>query len=208
MSVTCDRSVIFSSTLVSSTNKTDHHDITEILLKVALTTMNQTKPYVDLHDLFLCKTKSCPDIIYFQKMYCILLYLPQEKELNNVLWIFSALAFACLQAFIPKYLHKFFLKDNSAIIQGKAISLYFVDRFRIMYILKVETDIVTSITASLVGQSVILVILCKTFKSDGIVFIGNVTLHDNYQCQFIENFIRQEQRKKSQITDIAGYGLL
>ena len=29
----------------------------------------------------------------------------------------EALAFACLQAFIPKYLNKFFLKDNSAIIQ-------------------------------------------------------------------------------------------
>jgi hypothetical protein len=29
---------------VSSTNKTDCHDITEILLKVALNTINQTKP--------------------------------------------------------------------------------------------------------------------------------------------------------------------
>jgi hypothetical protein len=29
-------------TPVSSTNKTDHHDITEILLKVALNTMKQT----------------------------------------------------------------------------------------------------------------------------------------------------------------------
>jgi hypothetical protein len=32
------------SITVSSTNKTDHHDITDILLKVALNTMNQTKP--------------------------------------------------------------------------------------------------------------------------------------------------------------------
>ena len=31
-------------TLVSSTNKTDRHDITEILLKVALNIINQTKP--------------------------------------------------------------------------------------------------------------------------------------------------------------------
>ena len=31
-------------TLVSSTNKTDHHGITEILLKVALKTINHTKP--------------------------------------------------------------------------------------------------------------------------------------------------------------------
>jgi len=29
---------------VSSTNKTDRHDITEILLKVALKTIHQTKP--------------------------------------------------------------------------------------------------------------------------------------------------------------------
>ena len=36
--VTCSRSV------VSSTNKTDHHDITEILLKVSLNTINLTEP--------------------------------------------------------------------------------------------------------------------------------------------------------------------
>jgi hypothetical protein len=29
---------------VSSTNKTDHHDITEILLKVVLSIIKQTKP--------------------------------------------------------------------------------------------------------------------------------------------------------------------
>jgi hypothetical protein len=34
-------------TLVSSTNKTDHHNIAEILLKVALNTINQTKPLTD-----------------------------------------------------------------------------------------------------------------------------------------------------------------
>ena len=44
MSVTCDRSGFSSSTLVSSTNKTDRYDIAEILLKVALNTMNQTMP--------------------------------------------------------------------------------------------------------------------------------------------------------------------
>ena len=42
MSVTCDRSVVFSGTSVSFTNKTDHHDRTEILLKVALNTINQS----------------------------------------------------------------------------------------------------------------------------------------------------------------------
>jgi hypothetical protein len=35
-------------TPVSPTNKTDCHDITEILLKVALNTINQTKPNLSL----------------------------------------------------------------------------------------------------------------------------------------------------------------
>ena len=38
--MTCDRSVVFSG---DSTNTTDHHDIAEILLNVALNTINQTK---------------------------------------------------------------------------------------------------------------------------------------------------------------------
>jgi hypothetical protein len=37
--VTCGRSGFFPDTLVSSTNKIDSHDITEILLKVALNTI-------------------------------------------------------------------------------------------------------------------------------------------------------------------------
>jgi hypothetical protein len=40
LSVTCDRSV------VSSTNKTDRHDITEILLKVALNTITLNLRYI------------------------------------------------------------------------------------------------------------------------------------------------------------------
>jgi hypothetical protein len=42
LSVTCSKSVIVSGTLVSSTNKTNHHYLTELLLKVALNT--KTKP--------------------------------------------------------------------------------------------------------------------------------------------------------------------
>jgi hypothetical protein len=37
-----DRSVVFSGTPVSSTNKTDCHDIADILLKVALNATKQT----------------------------------------------------------------------------------------------------------------------------------------------------------------------
>jgi hypothetical protein len=40
--ISCDRSMFFPGTLVYSTNKTDSHDITEILLKVALNIINQT----------------------------------------------------------------------------------------------------------------------------------------------------------------------
>jgi anaerobic ribonucleoside-triphosphate reductase len=46
VSVTCDRSVVFSAySGFSSTNKTERHDITEILLKVAFNTINQMLSY-------------------------------------------------------------------------------------------------------------------------------------------------------------------
>jgi hypothetical protein len=45
-------------TPISSTNKTDRHDITEILLKVALNTIKQTnKPSLSL--LEFCQKNSC-----------------------------------------------------------------------------------------------------------------------------------------------------
>ena len=40
--MTCDRSVVFSGYSVSSSNKTDCHDVNVIVLKVALTTSKQT----------------------------------------------------------------------------------------------------------------------------------------------------------------------
>ena len=40
LSVTCDRLVVSLGTSASSTNKTDRHDISQILLKVALSTIN------------------------------------------------------------------------------------------------------------------------------------------------------------------------
>ena len=42
LSVTCDMSVISPGPPVSSTNKTDHHDISDILLKVTLNTIKPT----------------------------------------------------------------------------------------------------------------------------------------------------------------------
>ena len=59
LSMICNRTQWFSpGTLVSSTNKTDHHDITEILLKVALNTINQpNQPYL--------KTSSAKPILFW-----------------------------------------------------------------------------------------------------------------------------------------------
>ena len=50
--MTCGRSVVFSSTPVSSTNRTDRHDIAEILLKVALNTIPLTLAQ-HVYDLFV-----------------------------------------------------------------------------------------------------------------------------------------------------------
>ena len=44
--------------LVSFTKKTDCHDITEILLKVALNTINQTKPVINVALHLSCLVKS------------------------------------------------------------------------------------------------------------------------------------------------------
>lgn len=54
---------------------------------------------------------SHPQYVYWQGLDSLcapFLYLHFNDE---------ARAYACLSAFIPKYLHKFFLKDNSAVIQ-------------------------------------------------------------------------------------------
>ena len=56
-SVTCDRTVRFSpGTPVSFTNKTVRHDITEILLKVALNTINQPTNHFLIYMLISCKS--------------------------------------------------------------------------------------------------------------------------------------------------------
>ena len=58
MSVTCDKTVFFSDTPVSSINNTDHHDITEILLRVALNTITLTLIVITMNWLF-CFFTSC-----------------------------------------------------------------------------------------------------------------------------------------------------
>jgi hypothetical protein len=61
LSVTCDS----PGPLVSSSNKVDHHDITEILLKVALNIIKQTNKTNLFGDLLnIVHTKSCFQIIH------------------------------------------------------------------------------------------------------------------------------------------------
>ena len=81
--------------------------------------------------------------------------------------------------------------------------------------MKVETDIIASITVSIAGGSVILVIMfVKTFKTDIIGFfwqrlnVFDVTLKVNFryhhQSVDIENIARWDRRKNVWITNIAG----
>jgi hypothetical protein len=65
MYITCARSLVFSATPVSSTNNTDRHDITEILLKVALNTIT---PYIYTHLTVLTSS-----LIVFVKLNVFLL---------------------------------------------------------------------------------------------------------------------------------------
>ena len=72
-------------TLVSSTNKTDHHDITEILLKVTLNTISLT---LYLHMFFF---KATPFLFFFQYRFMdstflgfeTLTLVPYEPNLIN-----------------------------------------------------------------------------------------------------------------------------
>ena len=67
-------------TPVSPNNKTDHHDITEILLKVALNTINQTKQSIYaldiwylLEDLYDFVVWSIITVKYFNSIFYIVL---------------------------------------------------------------------------------------------------------------------------------------
>ena len=91
MLVTCCRSVVFSG--VSSNNQTDRHDITEILLKVTLNTINQTnnwsKSRNNLVSIFrtppdLWKTKNIPTLYEIQVSQSLLLRFNDGKVSLNI----------------------------------------------------------------------------------------------------------------------------
>ena len=58
---------------VSPTSKTDCHDITEILLKVALNTINQAKPTFTSFIYFIYVTPFFSDSLSFLKIHCFFL---------------------------------------------------------------------------------------------------------------------------------------
>lgn len=53
-----------------------------------------------------------------------------------------------------------------------------LDKYRITAVVKVETDIFASITVSLIGRALILVIISvETFKADIILCINNIIMY-------------------------------
>ena len=79
----CDRSVVFSG---SSTNKTDRHDITEILLKVALNSIKQTQlvPYTLMSTRYIL-----PD--QFTIIWFILLIFAMDLRVQMQFYSFQSL---------------------------------------------------------------------------------------------------------------------
>ena len=61
---------MFSGTSVSSTKKTDRHDITEILLNVALNTINQNKPLQITMYVLVYFLKKSQDILIMNAIKC------------------------------------------------------------------------------------------------------------------------------------------
>ena len=106
MSVASDRSVVFFSTPVSFTNISDLHDITEILLKVTLNTINQNLfvhieaflYYKQLHQIMSPK-RSLGDIYVFAPFLLIIIILSffrqkfirhiSQRLLNGNQWNFT-----------------------------------------------------------------------------------------------------------------------
>ena len=79
--MTCDRSVVFSG---SSTNKTDCHDRTEILLKVALNTTKQTN-----------KQNPLDNWIYFESYLIFPFFWQKSQNLQDIRIDVNMYSFKC-----------------------------------------------------------------------------------------------------------------
>jgi hypothetical protein len=69
---------------ISSTNNIDHHDITEILLKVALNTIKQTKKQTNMKTVVFSAliniNSVCIEIFQMKMKYLILVVVIKEKD--------------------------------------------------------------------------------------------------------------------------------
>jgi len=107
----CDR---FSpGTTVSSTNKTDHHDITEILLKMSLNTITLTLTHINIY-------------IYFY-IVIIIIWNGRGHECSRI-WKLSA-DFTLIQVhqnsvdiFGPRYVGDDFFRVESSVVQSNSRS--------------------------------------------------------------------------------------
>ena len=103
MSVTCGKSEVFSRyrTPVSSINKTDRHDITEILLKVALNTIKQTNKQTSNQQKLVCVFLQWNQICAVFFIICLFMYCHwrssyQEWRVGIFSFVFDELSFGLL----------------------------------------------------------------------------------------------------------------
>ena len=99
---------VFFPTPVSSTNKTDHHDITEILLKVALSTINQPT---------MCAKESSP---FMQSSMKITYMFSHNLYTNLMLWQLVNFLF------VVKWFCDYFYKVTVSTNYKKIILKFFV----------------------------------------------------------------------------------
>jgi hypothetical protein len=96
-SVTCDRFYLWFSmgTPVSSTKKTYHHDITEILLKMALNTIKPNQ-IISLYFPFVCG-KLMLNIFFnvFMPYTVIILYMHSSETSISVIYLVSTMIGCC-----------------------------------------------------------------------------------------------------------------
>jgi len=113
MSATCDRSMVFLCSPVSSTNKTDRHDITEILLKVVLNTIKQTnKPIArSMWYYIICSCEA-----QLSKCVC-------QNDLTRVVSLLSVICFFYIYCSDVLYIFCFLI-SNFIIVQKFIVSTF------------------------------------------------------------------------------------
>ena len=103
--MTCDSSMVFSGTPVFSTNKTDCHDITEILLKGAINTINHLPQQPIVH--FYCT----------MSLHCLQYYLNYDFSENFV----NKTKVVPLSQTVSEKIHKLRNKGNNKITELRTI---------------------------------------------------------------------------------------